>query len=127
MRALPLIALLPLTACTPPVAEVPADRVPAAQVAGPALSCIDTQRIRNTRVHGNRTIDFQMVGKETYRNTLPYTCPELGFEERFAYSLAIPRLCSTDIVTVLHSDGSRGASCGLGEFVPVTMDPRDRP
>ena len=132
MRVLMLVPLISLCACAPAVEHapgepVPADRAPAAAVTGPALSCLETTHINATRVHGDRTIDFRVAGRRIYRNTLPYPCPELGFEERFAYSLPYPRLCSSDIITVLHSDGSRGASCGLGEFVPVDLARRDQP
>jgi hypothetical protein len=75
-------------------------------------------------VRDDRTIDFRVTGGRHYRNTLPYRCPELGFERRFAYTLRTSQLCSTDIITVLHSDGPRGASCGLGEFVPVEIEGR---
>lgn len=124
MRALPLIAVAALVACAPSVERAAPDRVPAAEVTGPAVSCLTTTQISETRVRGDRTIDFRVAGGQVYRNTLPYACPELGFEQRFAYTLSIPRLCSTDIITVLHSDGARGASCGLGEFVPIAPQGR---
>jgi hypothetical protein len=66
-----------------------------------------------------------MLGRnKVYRNTLPYSCPQLGFEERFLYKTSLSQLCSTDIITVLTSGGpdlSRGASCGLGQFQPVEL------
>ena len=57
------------------------------------------------------------------RNTLPYSCPSLGFEERFTYSVTNGELCAVDTITVLESAGglSRGATCGLGNFQPVTL------
>ena len=74
----------------------------------------------------DRTIDFYMLGHKVYRNVLPQSCPELGFEERFAYKTSISELCSTDIITVFHdSPPLRGASCGLGHFQPVTGAPRN--
>src|SRR4051812_29106723 len=106
MRLLPLLAaLLPLAACTPPVANAPADTVPAATVIGPAVSCLPTTQISTTEVRDDRTIDFRMTGGRTYRNTLPYPCPELGFEKRFAYTISTSQLCSVDVITVLHSGG----------------------
>jgi hypothetical protein len=38
----------------------------------------------------------------------------------------LSRLCSVDIITVLHSGGGgqRGASCGLGAFQPVELPRR---
>ena len=118
-----LIAALPLAACAPQVERAPANQVPAARVVGAAVSCLNTSQISDSVVRDDRTIDFRVTGGRHYRNTLPARCPELGFERRFAYTLHTPRLCSTDIITVLHTEG-RGASCGLGEFVPVEIDRR---
>jgi len=96
--------------------------VPAAAIAGSARSCISLGAIRETRVRDDRTIDFITTGRKIYRNTLPNACPGLGFEQRFAYETSLSQLCSTEIITVLYQAGSpRGASCGLGEFQPVTL------
>jgi hypothetical protein len=124
MRVRPiLIAVLPLTACAPPVERAPVDRVPAARVVGAAVSCLSANQISDSHVRDDRTIDFRVTGGRTYRNTLPYSCPELGFEQRFAYTLHTSQLCSSDIITVLHTGGEmRGASCGLGQFVPVEIE-----
>ncbi|MEO8723999.1 MAG: hypothetical protein ABI395_10865 [Sphingobium sp.] len=86
---------------------------------GAPVNCIQPSRITSSRVRDDKTIDFEMLGRETYRNTLPYSCPGLGFEQRFSYKLSTNDLCSVDIVTVLYSTGgglSQGASCGLGKF-----------
>ena len=92
---------------------------------GKPVSCIPLTQIRETRVRDDRTIDFYTIGRKVYRNRLPYSCPQLGFEEKFLYKTSLSQLCSTDIITVLTSpDISRGASCGLGEFQPVTGAPR---
>ena len=124
MRAWPILAgLLALAACTPPVAVAPADVTPTAHPIGAALRCLSTTQISDTDVRDDRTIDFRVIGGRTYRNTLPYPCPDLGFERSFGYKLSTPMLCSSDSITVLHS-GSRGPSCGLGEFVPVALESR---
>ena len=63
-----------------------------------------------------------MAGGKVYRNTLPLTCPRLGFQEAFTYSTSISQLCNTEIIYVLENLGGelrRGAGCGLGKFVPV--------
>ena len=68
------------------------------------------------------TIDFYMRGSKIYRNTLPNSCPQLGFEEAFSYATSLSQLCSVDIITVLTArrrPACRGASCGLGQFQPV--------
>jgi hypothetical protein len=125
MRTLILLtAFAALGACiAQPSREAPT-RAPAARVIGEAVSCIDTARIRESRVHDDYTIDYRMVGGETYRNTLPGRCAGLGFDRAFAYTTSVPRLCSSDIITVLHTDGGRGGSCGLGPFVPVELSGR---
>jgi hypothetical protein len=107
------------------IADARSRGVPPATPAGKAESCIPLQSIRETRVRDDRTIDFYMRGGKVYRNVLPGKCPQLGFEERFAYQTSLNQLCSTDIITVLTMpNATRGASCGLGQFQPVTGAPR---
>lgn len=120
-----LILSLPLVmiACAP--VERDEDFVtdgPPVRVLGEAESCVTITQIRSSKVHDDRTIDFEMTGGKVYRNTLPRRCPRLGFEEAFSYSTSLSRLCNTDIIYVLEStagDLRRGAGCGLGDFVPV--------
>ncbi|MFD1787941.1 hypothetical protein ACFSC3_10180 [Sphingomonas floccifaciens] len=116
-----LIALL--LAAAPALARD--DVVPAATPNGAPVSCISTVGLRS-QVRSDSVIDFT-AGSRTYRNTLPQSCPGLGFDRRFAYSLTTPRLCDVDIITVLQDPGlSPGASCGLGKFQPVTLARRVR-
>lgn len=125
-RALAAIAFIPLAACQQQVATtVPQSKAPAIQALGPAVRCVQTTRIRNTQVHDDHTIDFEMIDGSVYRNTLPNRCPSLGFEERFGYTTSTSQLCSVDIIHVLYSDGTRGAGCGLGEFLPVRINKSD--
>ena len=98
--------------------------IPPGQVIGEAQSCIQVSRIQSTRVHSDDTIDFNMGGRTVYRNILPSRCYSLGFEERFAYETTTGQLCDVDTITVLHADGARGTTCGLGEFLPIELDPR---
>jgi hypothetical protein len=96
--------------------------VPLAEPTGKPVDCVSLRSIQSTRVHGDRTIDFHMNGGKVYRNTLPISCPSLGFEERFSYKTSLSQLCSVDIITVLQSPGlSQGPSCGLGPFQPVKL------
>ena len=96
--------------------------VPEATPDGKPISCVQTTNIRSTSVHGDSVIDFHMNNGKVYRNTLPNSCPSLGFEERFLYKTSTSQLCSVDIITVLQSPGlSQGASCGLGQFQPVKI------
>jgi len=91
----------------------------------PPIDCVSVHSIRETRVRDDRTIDFYMLGGKVYRNTLPQSCPELGFEERFGYETSIDRLCNVDIIHVLHeSPPIPGAACGLGSFQPIAGAPR---
>lgn len=99
--------------------ETPDPYVPAS---GAAIDCVQIQSIRSTNVRDDRTIDFIMNGRKIYRNTLPNSCPSLGFEKRFSYRTSLSQLCSVDIITVLWNVGpglQPGASCGLGKFQPM--------
>lgn len=100
---------------------------PTASVTGEAVSCVNTTSIRQSRVHDDRTIDFE-IGSRTYRNTLGQGCSGLGFEKSFTYRTSINRLCAGEIVYVLRTVGGRperGPGCSLGEFVPIDYVERD--
>ena len=96
--------------------------VPPATPAGKPVDCVNLQSIRETRVRDDQTIDFYLNGGKTYRNTLPYKCSGLGFQQSFSYSTSLNRLCSVDLITVIQQGGGpvQGATCGLGKFQPVT-------
>ena len=115
-------ALLATVAAIAPADAKPRE-TPIATPAGKAEDCLSLTQIRETRVRDDHTIDFYTNGGKVYRNTLPNSCPELGFNEGFSYQTSISRLCSVDIITVLRRAGGlqRGASCGLGKFQPVTL------
>ena len=116
--------VLPLCACTDesPETTPPQSRAPAAEALGEPVSCILISRIRNTRVHDDFTIDFHMSGGDVFRNTLPNRCPQLGFEERFAYEANTGNLCSVDMFSVVQSGAAgRGPRCRFGQFVPVKL------
>ena len=112
-------AALPIAACTTEADSSAEVSAPAVTIAGEADNCIQTSRIAGTRIHDDFTIDFELTGGQVYRSTLPGRCPGLGFEERFAYEVNSGQLCQVDTITVLHSGGGRGATCRLGQFVPV--------
>ena len=97
---------------------------PQVRETGKPVSCISLSQIRESRVRSDTVIDFRTSGSKWYRNTLPHSCPSLGFEERFSYATSMNQLCSTDIIHVLQSYGSglqKGAGCGLGKFQPVEI------
>ena len=68
--------------------------------AGDPVNCIQLSQIRSSQVRDNQTIDFEMSGGKIYRNTLPNSCPGLGFEERFAFKTSQSQLCSVDIIKI---------------------------
>jgi hypothetical protein len=89
---------------------------------GAPVDCVQLTSIRSSHIVDDKTIDFEMTGRKIYRNTLPYSCPGLASEDRFAYKTSLNQLCSVDIITVLYSFGgglSQGPSCGLGKFQPM--------
>lgn len=125
MRVLPALAILSAVALTAPAEARRDNKLEAAKLTpipgAKAENCIPLRSIRETRVRDDSTIDFYTNGGRIYRNTLPNSCPQLGFEESFSYATSLSQLCSVDIITVLQRGGglTRGASCGLGTFVPV--------
>ncbi len=125
MRVLPVLAILSAVALTVPAEARRNTKAEAAKLTpipnAKTENCIPLRSIRETRVRDDSTIDFYTNGGKIYRNTLPNSCPQLGFEESFSYATSLSQLCSVDIITVLQRGGglTRGASCGLGQFVPV--------
>ena len=107
-------------------APAPKPVAPAPQTAAPApasRSCVDLARISEARVISDRVIDFHLRDGTILKNNLPNACPGLGVEKAFTYSTSLSRLCSTDIITVIHTGGGprTGASCGLGSFTAAAV------
>jgi hypothetical protein len=129
MRALALSSLLLLCACAAQTetadTQTGAADVPPVTVLGPGERCIPTSLIQNTEVQSAQVIDFRMRNGRTFRSTLPAACPGLGFERRFAYQTTVGQLCTVDTIMVLYTGGGAvpGATCRLGEFVPVEPAP----
>jgi hypothetical protein len=99
------------------------DAVPAATPIGKPTSCLRLSDISETHFYGDQVIDFVVFGGKVYRNTLPYACPSLGFEQRYLHKSYGGDICSLDLITVLQSPGlSHGATCGLGEFQQVQLE-----
>ncbi len=104
------------------ISERRAKALAAYEPSGDPVSCITLSQVRSSNVIDNRTIDFKMAGGKVYRNTLPHSCPSLGFEQRFSHRTSTNQLCNVDIIRVLQSHGSglqEGAGCGLGKFQPM--------
>ena len=95
--------------------------------AGDPVNCIQINRIRSTSIVDDQTIDFRMSNGTVFRNTLPNRCPGLNSANAFSYSTSQAQLCNVDVIRVLNTGGGPrlGASCGLGQFVPVK--PADAP
>jgi len=90
-----------------------------------AEDCVSIRRIDRTEILDDRTIVFHMLGKDIYLNKLPRRCPGLRSAGTYSYKNQTGRLCDVDLITVLNQFGggfSRGASCGLGDFFPITED-----
>lgn len=91
---------------------------------GPPVSCISTMQIRSIRVIDDRTIDFETTGRRAFRNTLPFRCTGLTFNNSIRHNSRTSQLCSFNTFTI-NSPGSgpRGGACRLGQFTPMTRAP----
>ena len=126
MRSISAAATILLAACAMqggPTPQQQADQraLANARPVGVPQDCIILNRIRDTQVRDNRTIDFRLVDGRVMRSRLAQECPGLAFDERFTYRTSLDRLCDVDTITVLYSDGTRGATCGLGPFQQVEI------
>jgi len=108
----------------PPFTRVLADDIDDAE----AERCILINRITNTHVIDDQRILFYMRGRNAYLNMLPRRCGGLGIQRRFMYETSQSRLCDLDTISVLYNRGggfSRGTSCGLGPFHPMSEEDAD--
>jgi hypothetical protein len=96
----------------------------AATPLGPPIHCVEQERIRGHAVRDDRTIDFTLDDGSLLRNRLPYACSGLMRANRFTYRTALPRICSTDVITLVLPTGAGGGNCGLGMFQSVSIPPR---
>ncbi len=96
---------------------------PAATVIGKAQSCISLHQLRETRVRDDWTIDFITENGSVWRNSLTSRCSGLKMSNAITYETSLSELCGVDIIYVLETapELRRGASCSLGEFVPVKL------
>lgn len=126
-----LAAVIALGSCTEtpgPAGNAPPPPAAAApSAAAGSVDCLPIASISEARVIDDSTIDFYTgPGNTVYRNHLPNSCPQLGFEKAFGYSTSLSQLCSVDTIWVVVQGGGphRGATCGLGQFVPLPNPPR---
>lgn len=117
----PAPAPAPVAVVAPTASAVPAP--------APSQSCVGLTQIRQSIVRSDKVIDFEMIDGRTLRNRLPQSCPQLGFERAFTYATSLSQLCSVDIITVIIQGGGpmRGASCGLGQFTPISPEEAKAP
>jgi hypothetical protein len=91
-----------------PVASF-ADHHAEAEAAAPAeeVSCIDTRRIKTTKVVDNKTVIMRMRGGPDYQMNLVRRCPGLKMQKTIIYE-PIPsgKLCSVDTIKVPITTGS---------------------
>lgn len=125
-RILPLAVALVLSGCLATGQqheEASAEPDPLAALLDDAEDCISLQRIDRTEVIDEQTVLFLMRGGEVYANRLPNRCPGLRRNKTIMYKTSLSQLCNLDVITVLDQLGGglqRGASCGLGDFVPIS-------
>jgi hypothetical protein len=98
-----------------------ADEVPGA--AEVEVNCIDTFRIKTTRVIDNQTVIFEMRGGPDYMMTTINRCPGLKMHRTIMYEpLPSRSLCSVDtirvpITTVGGLSSSNFVHCPIDKFV----------
>lgn len=81
--------------------------------------CIEANRIHNTHVVNDSTIDFEMYDGTVYRNTLPQLCPTLSTSTNgftFAPTPGSDEVCSN--LETIRVNGT-GVICNLGAFTPL--------
>lgn len=89
---------------------------------GAPVNCISTFQLRTYRPIDSRTIDFEMTGNRSYRNELPFSCPDLNFGTTIRHGSRSGQLCRGDSITVVRP-GLRGPGCQLGSFQPMRRVP----
>ncbi len=89
------------------------------------VTCVNTTRIRSTKILDDSSILFYMRGKTDYHNILPRQCHGLAREGRFSYRVSSNNLCQHDSIQILYGGASgmrQGKSCRLGYFHEVNEE-----
>jgi hypothetical protein len=82
-------------------------------------TCIESNRISDTRVVDERTLVVRMnPGPEYMRIDLGNNCSTLDKSTGFSFGTSIPKLCTADTLTVLRS----GQGCIIEKMTPVSAD-----
>lgn len=91
---------------------------------GEEKMCLDTVRIKESRILDDQTILFEMRGSAFYINRLPVPCHGLRIGGGFSYSSSIAKLCSQDSIKVISRGSEPTTTCMLGDFVKVEEEGR---
>jgi hypothetical protein len=79
--------------------------------------CLDTVRIKETRILDDQTVLFEERGGSFYINRLIVASPGLKIAGGFSYSSSIAKLCSQDSIKVVAPGSAPTSTALLGEFV----------
>ena len=84
-----------------------------ASEAQPERVCLAVRDIRSHRAISNEEIRFEMSNGDVWINRLKHSCPNLRFENAFAWDVSSGSVCSNaQTIYVLN----HGNHCQLGEF-----------
>jgi len=98
---------------------------PALDVTGETQKCIRIASISRTDIIDQSNILFYMRDGTVYLNALPRKCPRLRPRTTFGYKTSLNQLCNVDTINIVDTTGpgiSRGPTCGLGMFTPITKE-----
>jgi hypothetical protein len=88
-----------------------------------SLSCIDSNRISDTRVIDSRTVVVRLTpGPEFVRIDLGNNCSTLDKTTGFSFRTSINKLCTADTLTVLRTK----QPCIIDEIVPISADEAEK-
>lgn len=94
-------------------------RALAGRVAGPAVACIDQDRVDGPRIFGAQTLIYRQSGARSWRNDLAGECLSLGRDDIIIVEITNRRLCRNDRFRAISRNGGvPGPFCRLGEFIP---------
>jgi len=78
----------------------------AAPSAAESVRCIDTRRIKTTKVVDNKTVNMRMRGGPDYQMNLVRRCPGLKMQKTIIYEpMPSSKLCSVDTIKVPVTTG----------------------
>lgn len=123
MRALLLLAILPLSGCVTDRmtdAEELADAI-GPRVAGAPVDCVSTSVLGQARIIDRQTIVYRRSGT-IYVNRLRSECPGLNPHTTLITEVHGGQLCRMDQVSTLDPGTTiPGPKCQLGQFTPYTL------